>query len=157
MFLLSAQLHQAIAFQLIVRDARALHWLIIFRATFIHELQYVLPLFVCNSCLNLPALVSRWNKSRTKVPGIEALILSKLPLNYLSHRAGNARLKGGYQVLHCGTKMSVCSNLPPRINIQRGFSHFARLFVEYVDARRRARTPALQKGDTRKAKCPLAS
>lgn len=92
------------------------------------------PLFVCNSCLNLQALVSRRNKSCTKVPGIEALILSKLPLNYLSHRAGNARLTGGYQVLHCGTKTSVCSNLPPWINIQPGFSHFARLFVDHADA-----------------------
>lgn len=45
--------------------------------------------------LYLPALVSWRNKSRTKVPGIEALILSKPPLNYLSHRAGNARLTGG--------------------------------------------------------------
>lgn len=102
-------------------------------------------LFVCNSCLYLPALVSWRNKSCTKVPGIEALILSKLPLNYLSHRAGNARLTGGYQVLHCGTKMSVCSNLPPWINIQWGFSHFARLFVEYADAHGRAHARRFEK------------
>lgn len=50
------------------------------------------------------------------------------PLNYGSHRAGNARLMG-YQAQHCGREIAVCYNPPPWINIQQGLSHFAHLFV----------------------------
>lgn len=88
--------------------------------------------FVCNSCRYLWALVSWLNESCIKVPGIQALILSS-SLLIISLIGQEMPGLWGYQVLHCGTEMSVCSNLPPWINIQWGFSHFAHLFVEYTD------------------------
>lgn len=51
------------------------------------------------------------------------------PLNYGSHRAGNARLMGVSRLSTVARRCPFCSNPPPWINIQQGLSHFARLFV----------------------------
>lgn len=76
---------------------------------------------------NIP-LSSGWNKSHMKVWGIQARVPSST-LSIMSHIGQEMPGLRGYQAVLCGTEMSACYNPSPRINIQQGLSHFARLFV----------------------------